>query len=272
MGKTKQQHKDHAGEATRALVEMFETGNMPAAIAETLIRRDQSDAPSANWSLSNQLLMLLAGTQDARGYRQWEKVGRTVKGGSRAFYILAPLATTIKDDETGEKRTFIRGFKGVPVFRIEDTEGDPVEPIDYKPKELPPLYERAVDLGIKVDWAPYVGGFRGFYAPSADYIMLVTHDITTWFHELAHAAHARVETLRGGQNARQEVIAETVAAVLCLMYGVEGYVAHSHAYIASYAAQHKNPAKAVLNVLSTVQKVLDVILEDSVEGATSEES
>ena len=42
MGKMK---VDRAHEATRQLIAMFESGDMPEAIAETLIRRDQSGAP-----------------------------------------------------------------------------------------------------------------------------------------------------------------------------------------------------------------------------------
>jgi len=30
-------------------------------------------------------------TEDARGFRQWQKVGRRVKKGAKAFYILAPI-------------------------------------------------------------------------------------------------------------------------------------------------------------------------------------
>jgi antirestriction protein ArdC len=171
----------------------------------------------------------------------------------------------VKDESSGEERTIIRGFKGVPVFRIEDTEGEEVEVPDYAPKALPPLWERAEALGVSVAYRPYVGGFRGFYAPAADHICLVTEDMNTFFHELAHAAHARIEKLKGGQVARDEIIAEAVAGVLCLMYGVEGYVAKSHDYIAHYAKGHKNPAQAVLSVLGTIQKVLDIILNDDSE-------
>jgi len=261
MGKVK---ADRAAEATQNLIAMFESGDLPEAIAETLIARDQSEAPSAKWSLGNQLLQLLAGTKDARGFKQWDKVNRKVKKGAKALYILGPITVKIKDDD-GTERTFIRGFKGIPVFAVEDTEGEPVEVPDYTPMQLPPLMERAEELGVSVDYRPYVGGFRGFYAPSLDHICLVTHDISTFFHELAHAAHARIEPLKNGQDARQEIVAEAVAGVLCLMYGVEGYAAKNHEYIAHYAGEHKNPAKAVLSVLTTVQKVLDLILHDGEE-------
>ncbi len=43
--------------------------------------------PSSKWSLRNRLLMLSAGTSDARGYRQWREVGRHVRAGSPRHFI-----------------------------------------------------------------------------------------------------------------------------------------------------------------------------------------
>ncbi|HBQ26698.1 MAG TPA: hypothetical protein DD791_09935, partial [Syntrophomonas sp.] len=46
------------------------------------------------------------------------------------------------------------GFKAIPVFRYEDTEGEelPLKP-DYKPAELPPLYDVALEFGT-VNYLP----------------------------------------------------------------------------------------------------------------------
>lgn len=259
MGKTKPKI-DRADQAIRSLLEMFETGAMPEAIAETVIRREQSDAPSAAWSLGNQLLMLLRGTTDARGFRQWEQVGRKVKKGAKAFYILGPMTRKIEKEE--ETRTIVYGFRGVPVFAYEDTEGEELEIPDYQPMELPPLWEVAQKIGVsRVEYGPFMTRCRGYYSPTEDRIMLCTHDTRTFFHELAHAAHNRVEKLKGGQVARDEIIAETVAATLCLMYGFEGYIPKSNDYISHYAKD--NPARAIMGVLTTVQKVLNVILKEA---------
>lgn len=260
MGKTATM--DRAEQAISKLTRMFESGDLPEAIAETVIRRKQSDAPSATWSLGNQLLMLLSGTTDARGFRQWDKAGRKVEKGAKALYILGPLTKKITEED-GSERVIIYGFKGVPVFRLEDTAGEEIEPVDYTPMEMPPLWDVAEKLGLsQVEYGPYVGGFLGYYHPSEDRIFLVTHDVSTFFHELAHAAHNRVEKLRGGQVARDEIIAETVAAVLSLMYGYEGHIPKSYNYIERYTKDAKDPARAIMQVLGTVQKVLDVILNE----------
>ena len=87
--------------------------------------------------------MFISGSKDARGYQQWKEVDRFVKKGSKAIYILVPKIAKTVDSETGEEETILKGFMCRPVFRVEDTEG---EPLDYEQNELPylPLLERAI--------------------------------------------------------------------------------------------------------------------------------
>jgi hypothetical protein len=59
--------QETAEKALADVLALFESDRLPATIAETLIHRAEGDSPSAAWSLGNQLLMLLAGTTDARG-------------------------------------------------------------------------------------------------------------------------------------------------------------------------------------------------------------
>jgi N-terminal domain of anti-restriction factor ArdC len=259
-----------AESALNEILALFESGDLPARIAETVIARAEGEAPMATWSLANQLLCLLSGTSDARGYKQWKEVGRHVKKGAKCVRILAPRTRTITetDADTGEesKRSFVSGFLAVPVFGLEDTEGLPLDRYsDYRPATFPPLFDVAESLGVRVDYAPFARSFRGYYSPGDDRIMLCTHDVRTFFHELAHAAHGRVlrargESLTNGQVPRQEIVAETVAAVLCRLYDVEtGSLAHSADYLRHYSK--RGPAVAAMKVLGDVQAVLEVILE-----------
>jgi hypothetical protein len=266
-----------AESALSSILELFESGDLPARIAETVIARHEGEAPSATWSLGNQLVCLLSGTADARGFRQWKEVGRHVRKGAKAVYILGPRTrkVTDRDTATGEEstRTIVSGFVGIPVFRFEDTEGLPLQRYtDYRPATFPPLYDVAERLGVRVDWAPFVRDFRGYYSPGDDRIMLCSHDVRTFFHELAHAAHARVfknrgETMPTGQTSRCECVAETVAATLCALYDIETEaLAHSADYLTHYSK--RGPAVAAMKVLGDVQAVLEVILEaESHQGA-----
>lgn len=249
--------------AIESVVRMFETGNLPEKIAQTYIQKASKDVPSASWSLGNQLIMLAHETTDARGYRQWQAVGRQVRKATKAFYILAPITRTFKekDPETGEEqtRTVLVGFREVPVFKIEDTEGEPLEPPTYNPPTLPPLYNVAQRFASQITYVPFVGqAWRGEYRIGSREIRLATHDVSTFFHELGHAAHATFRALKGGQQPEQEIVAETVAATLCHLYGFDGYLYHGYEYIRGYAGG--DAVRGIMRVLADVQKTLDLIL------------
>jgi antirestriction protein ArdC len=252
---------DKVKEATQKLIELFKSGNLPPAIARTTIRAKAGhEVPSDSWSLGNRLLMLLAGTEDARGFKQWQKVGRKVKKGAKAFYILAPRMVKTEDNTTGEEKLVIAGFLSVPVFRYEHTEGEEIIYPDYSPPALPPLSDVAEHYGIKVRYGAFSGRFYGAYTPSKDDILLCSHDEEVFFHELAHAVHNTIKPLKGGQDPYQEIVAETVAAVLCIMYGFEGSLYDAKKYIEGYA-RGKDPLRAIMRVLSDVENVLERIFE-----------
>jgi hypothetical protein len=92
-----------AEEAANRILQAFQSGNLPNALAPVFIKR-KDNVPCRAWSWNNQLLTALAGHSDARGYRQWEAVGRHVKKGERSFSILVPLTRAIeqKDPDTGQ--------------------------------------------------------------------------------------------------------------------------------------------------------------------------
>jgi hypothetical protein len=83
------------------LVEAFRTGKVSEVVRRTVI--PPLDVPCSKWSLCNRVLVSLAGTDDARGYRQWQGVGRQVKKGAKAVYILVPWIVAKKDEEEDEE-------------------------------------------------------------------------------------------------------------------------------------------------------------------------
>lgn len=276
-------------EATNALLSLWESGNLPAALGRIAIRKQAGDGvPSDGWSFGNQLLQFLAGTEDGRTYEAWKQVGRQVKRkeeGGNAFYILAPcmVSGTRKNPVTGldEKYHFVKGFKVTPRFRFEDTTGAdlPGRP-DYSPPELPPLSEVAEAWGIEVRYTETVSkGAWGYVTSGGRTITLGTHDTQVFFHELAHKAHEKVigKPLVGGQDPHQEIVAETVAAVLANLHGIEGNIDSAREYVASYAkVDPEQVTKELHRHLSTIEKVLTLILStaaglDPAAAETSEE-
>lgn len=257
--------KSKVDETIKKLMDMFESGDVAGEISKAVLKRQAGTSPSDGWSLGNQLLRALAGTEDARGFKQWQEVGRSVKKGAKAFYILAPCIKTItkenrESDEEKVKIKVITGFRSVPVFKYEDTEGKPLPKPDYNPPVLPPLAEVAKDWGIKIEYGAFFGRFYGYYHPCNDKIFLATYDVSTFFHELGHAAHKRVKgELEGGQVAEQEVVAEMTSAVLCQLYGFKNKERHSYEYIKSYS-KGTDAIKSIMKVLSVIEKCLDLIL------------
>jgi len=154
-------------------------------------------------------------------FRQWKAAGRYVKKGVKSFCILAPkMRKTKRKDENGneEEAYYLTGFLGVPVFRVEDTEGDP---LDYEKLELPPLplLEIAEAWGIDTQPVGSGNGFYGCFVPDRQLISLASPEESIFFHELSHVAHHRLKPLKGGQHWNQEIVAELSAAVLCHLVG-----------------------------------------------------
>jgi len=221
----------------------------------------------------------ISDTSDGRGFNQWKEAGRKVKKGSKAFYILAPCIVKEKDKTTGEKtgRDICVGFRCVPVFRVEDTEGDALP--TYSPPNPPPLQNVVESWNIDLGYIPSNGTYWGYHSGNTlgdkEKIRLATYEESTFFHELAHAGHLRIAgKLKGGQHVDQEIIAELSSAVLMRLYGLQtdGSEARSYEYIKGYAAKNKKDiGKACLKVVNTVGQVLDVILQaakaDSVKAA-----
>jgi len=256
-------YTEKATEALKRILDAFESGTVPAALARVVI--PPRDVPCARWSLSNRLLTFLSGTDDARGFRQWREVGRFVRPGARALYILGPILVRKRDEngeveEEGEK--FLKGFRVIPVFRAEDTDGEPLVHPSLLPPEPPPLLEVALSWGIRVDYKAIESSAYGFYAPDRKQIVLCTHEEQTFFHELTHAAHERVlGALKRGQDWRQEIVAELTAATLMHLFGRQPDDGGSYRYIARYAEKAgKDVYRACLSVVTDVEKCLSLII------------
>src|SRR5512139_1582913 len=247
--------------ALESIVKRFKKGDIPAAIAFSIF--PIPNIPASRWSLLNRILMFLAGTSDARGFRQWQEVGRYVKKGSKAFTILAPRFIKKQTEDQQEAKTILVGFLAVPVFRVEDTEG---KPLDYQKIELPelPLMEVAREWGISVKAIPGNHRYFGYFSQDKREIALATEEECVFFHELVHAAHQRVlGELKRGQDWKQEIVAELGAAVLCKVVGkTSKHLGNSYRYIEKYTkSANLTPWQGCMRVMSDTEKVLSLIMD-----------
>jgi antirestriction protein ArdC len=218
--------------------------------------------------VSNRVLQFLADTSDARGFHQWQQAGRQVKKGAKAFHILGPKTRTRTekdaDGQETEKR-IVMGFFAIPVFRAEDTDG---EPLPYEPATPPPLADVAQRFGLSISYQSFASRYYGYYQGDSKRIVLATHSAQVFFHELAHAAHHRVKgQLQGGQVPSQEIVAELTAATLAQLYSPQANLGFSYAYVKGYAEKSKKTLeRACLAVINTVGQVLDEILNTHVQA------
>ena len=251
-------------DAVQELLEMFKSQDFPRQMQLTFIRKEYP-TPSDKWSITNRLIMLLIGqTEDARTYKQWQAAGRQVQKGKKAFSIIAPIVKKRKKKDSDEEEMVIVGFRPLPVFRLEDTEGEPLPECNhgYEPVTLPPFFDAAVAMGIDVYWKPVHQNAYGYYRLSDKSITLCSDDYVVYFHELAHAVHDTIEPLKSVPEAKAEIVAELTASVLASMVGVNAYQQQAYEYIRSYVQDKdvKGTLKAITDVLNLVEKIVGKIL------------
>ncbi len=263
------------------IVEMFQSNDIPKAIKEVTF--PPFEVPSNKWSLANKLIMFFSGTADARGFNQWKTTERTVNRGAKAIYILAPnmikktvcpsckaslspkaekchsCGATISASST---KPVLAGFRAIPVFKVEDTTG---EPLEYQRIEIPelPLLDVAKSWGINVRGVAFQGTYMGYYRHSDKVIGLATPEEKTFFHELAHASQDRLGMLKKEKDRIfSEVTAEISALVLSELVG-KGNPNHGATY--EYIKHHiKTDDKAeigkyLLKVLSSIERIVNNI-------------
>jgi hypothetical protein len=210
-------------------------------------------------------LTYISETNYARGIRQWNKVNRFVKKGSKAIYIIVPYfkKEPVEEEEGKDGCKILKGFMARAVFRYEDTDG---EELDYKQIQMPelPFIEKAKEWGIKVE---IIGGNNhcyGYYSPRREVIALASPEEKVFFHELAHASHKRIDkNFNELKMSAKEIIADFTAQVLCRIVGkkYEQNLGETYGYITKYASKMQMSAhSAGLKLISDVEKVLDNIL------------
>jgi len=241
-----------AEQVATEILDALKAGVIPAVMATTFISPPVTGSPMARWSWRNRLIAALHGHRDARGFRQWEEVGRRVRRGERAFYILGPCTVSAKVDdpergiEAGDPK--LVGFRAIPVFGYSQTEGEPLPWVEEERRffDSRPLVEvaRSWGLELRIQDAYAVG--HGSFTHKGDRAIAIsvgTDSLGTWAHELVHAADHRLGTmtLAPGQKPDNEIVAQLGASVLleCIGHTVASDRGKTFRYIEHYARERE---------------------------------
>lgn len=265
------------------IIKSFENGDIPEKMAQVFVK-GAAHRHCASYSFMNHLIVLLHGYTDAMGYGQWQKIGRQVRKGEKAFAILAPVTKTITDKQVNDvtdaveqkKRQICIGFKAVKVFGLEQTDGKPIEHSENVQEFLStlPLLNVAEKWGIEVQAYNGEGNSAyGYYTLNGKTIGLGTQNLSTWAHELSHAADDKLGNLKNDQRWLSEVSAELAGAVLleAIGYHNDSDRGGCWEYIQNYAKTANIEAiDACRMVIGRVSKIVQMILDTANESAEVE--
>ena len=183
------------------------------------------------YSFWNQIILCFAGCSQVAGYKKWKELGRTIKKGEKAVWILAPWfkkvkVETKKEGEEEKEKKLLHGFFSVPVFDIGQTEGEPIKrgittgsDIDFE--ELRKATEKA---GWTVVFKPLEIVTGGYVTHENGEITLNSNlneleNTGTLIHEWVHKELKHPNNGTPARVAEQQ--AETATYLVCKVLGIE---------------------------------------------------
>jgi antirestriction protein ArdC len=231
------------------------------------------------YSFNNTMLILIQrpDATHVASYKKWTEMGRQVKKGEKSLGIFAPMMRK-RTESDGSERSFIMGFKIVPVFDIGQTEGDPVPeriaPVLLDGEAPAGLFDSlallVAEKGYTLKTGPSVHGENGYCSP-ASRIIHMTEGLSdaqaakTLCHEVAHMLlHTDEDTLTvEAMNHRgiAEVEAESVAHIVLGAVGFDTD-AYTLPYVAGWSDGKPEAVAATADrVLKTTKEILAKIEE-----------
>ena len=217
-----------------------------------------------NYSFGNVMAIAMQRPDAVRvaGFHTWKALGRTVKKGEKAIRILAPMVGKGKDEETGEAKPHVYGFRGVCVFDISQTEGDDLP--DFAKVSgnagdaLGKLIQFAADSSIAVEFVDDLGGAEGVSYGGKIKLLTGKQDaeqVAVLTHELAHELLHKQDRKNTGGKDRRELEAEAVAFIVGNAIGLDMSTAS-----ADYIRLYNGNAEALTESLDGISKASKIIL------------
>lgn len=216
-------------------------------------------------------------------FKGWQKVGRTVKRGQKSVCsILAPrqFSRNVERPDGSTERVNGMFFRALPVFFVDQTEGEPLPPPPEMPRgEMPndiagfdQHLARLSEVALTIEGKPVSKlsvrerrdgdpqGAAGWYVPSTrEIVVMRTDNQAAMFKVLVHeVAHSLMHATVHHSYAWQEVEAESVAYIVSNVFGLDtsGY---SFPYVATWATADKTERNALSIVAKSGKRIVDAV-------------
>jgi antirestriction protein ArdC len=242
----------------------------------------QSLARFHDYSLNNTLLiaMQMPEATQVASFRSWKRdFNRHVRRGERGIEILVPMLVKChaeeKEQDAGEERRRLVGFRVGHVFDVSQTEGEPLPTLMDEVTESVDRYAATLDAVRAV--VAYPVEFRDDLPESTNgyfrrgELIAIREDmpegqtVKTALHELAHSRLHDGDPASEGMpdRAMREVQAESVAYTVSAALGLDtsGY---SFGYVASWAVGRTD--KEMRACLQVVRDAAKAMVEDLQEA------
>jgi antirestriction protein ArdC len=255
-----------AHHSLRDLLAQLEEGILGLTSSERWRRHLDVQSRFHRYSYANALL-IVAQRHDATrvaGFVTWRRLGRTVRKGEKAIWILAPMV--VQDDTDAEKDRGVRGFRTVAVFDVAQTDGEELPGVCTTLAGDDPAgsYERlaalAASIGFRVEDRVFTDGTNGDCSFSHRRIRVASDNapaqrVKTLAHEVAHAMlHEKYES-----RALAELEAESTAYVVCQVLGIDA-ADYSFGYVASWAGGGAAAVAGIKGCCGRIQQAAAAIL------------
>ena len=211
------------------------------------------------------------------GGKSWQKVGRRVKDDQwkKKIWILAPILRNVdppRFNSAGKPVKELKGFRGVYVFDVAQTEGDPMPTLDYRVEgednglveALEGEYKRR---GIALEYVDTLGGAKGVSTggkvkllnslKGAERGATLAHELG---HEILHWNTEKGNWYENHSRSTAEIEAESVAAVIMGAWGLE--YAASSMYLACWKGDGKKVRESMGKIVKASKDVLGHILPE----------
>jgi len=230
-----------------------------ARVSEGMLRYLDTYAKFYQYSAFNVWLILMAKPEASfvAGFKKWLTMGRFVRKGESGIAILAPIFSTIVNED-GKEEQRLAGFKTVYVFDVSQTEGKPLpEPPNWKSPEKNAelqykLIRFADSKGIVVQIKPIGREIQGV-SMGGKIVVDPGAGFKTYVHEVAHELLHHSENILSDRTTR-ELEAESVAYAVAKHFGLDGLSSPN------YNALHGATSEMIMNCLERIRNAATEII------------